>query len=52
MQDHPGKSCGDAHAGISHDDFLDQQEEEEEEHRNPLFRNPRTSFDTSRRRQR
>ena len=33
MQDHPGKSCSDAHAGMSHDDFLDKQEEEEEEER-------------------
>lgn len=55
MQDHPDKSCSDAHAGMSHDDFLDKQEEEEEERQrpnvNPLFRNPRSSFDTSRRRQ-
>jgi hypothetical protein len=33
MQDHPGKKCSDAHAGMSHDDFLDRQEEEEEEER-------------------
>jgi len=56
MQDHPGQNCSDAHAGMSHDEFLDQQEEEEEERQrpsvNPLFRNPRNSFDTSRRRQR
>ncbi len=31
MQDHPGRSCGDAHPGMSHDDFKDQDEEEEEE---------------------
>ncbi len=37
MRDHPGRSCGDAHPGMSHDDFKDQQEEEEEEHRNPLY---------------
>ncbi len=28
-QDHPGQACGDAHPGMSHDDFKDQQEEEE-----------------------
>ncbi len=30
LQDHPGKSCDDAHPGMSHDDFKDKQEEEEE----------------------
>ncbi len=31
VKDHPGKACGDAHPGMSHDDFLDKQEEGEEE---------------------
>jgi hypothetical protein len=51
MQDHPGKSCSDAHAGMSHKNFLDQQEEEEEseeENVNPLFRDRRNTFDTTR----
>ncbi len=30
-EDHPGKQCGDAHPGMSHDDFMDKQEEEGEE---------------------
>ncbi len=55
MKDHPGKSCSDAHAGLSHQDFRDQQEEEEEseeENVNPLFRDRRNTFDTTRRRRR
>lgn len=55
MKDHPGKSCSDAHAGMSHKDFRDQQEEEEEseeENVNPLFRDRRSTYDTTRRRRR
>jgi hypothetical protein len=58
--DHPGQSCNQAHPNTSHDEFVisthgddeEEEEEEEEEKTNPLFRNSRTSFDTSRRRQR
>ena len=35
MQDHPGKSCSDAHSGMSHDDFMDDKSEEEEEEHGP-----------------
>ncbi len=31
VQDHPGQSCDDAHAGQSHDDYMGSEEGEEEE---------------------
>jgi hypothetical protein len=57
--DHPGQSCAQSHPDTSHDEFVisthgddEEEEEEEEERTNPLFRDRRSTFDTSRRRQR
>ena len=51
IADHPGASCSNAHPNQSHDDYMNDEEEEEENapSANPLFRDRRNTFDTTRR---